>query len=196
MSKGKITAKKIAVLAVFTALSLIMFLIENLFPPLFIPGAKMGLSNIFSFAALVLYGPVEAFAVIIVRTLLGAVFAGNVSALIYSFTGGIAAMALSSLLMYTVYPKISLMAISVAAAVLHNVTQNVMFVIVSQTPLMFSYMPYLALTGLLSGAIVGGAVMLIFKKVPLSVFERALGERTSNLNAQEDVQTQSAQDEE
>lgn len=177
MGSGTITAKKIAALAVFTALSLIMFLIENLFPPLFIPGAKMGLSNIFSFAALILYGPVEAFAVIVVRTLLGAVFAGNVSSLIYSFTGGVIAMAVSSLLVCTVYPKISLMAISIAAAVAHNVTQNVMFVIVSQTPLMFSYMPYLALIGLLSGAIVGGTVMLIFKKVPLSVFEKALGEK-------------------
>lgn len=177
MGSGTITAKKIAALAVFTALSLIMFLIENLFPPLFIPGAKMGLSNIFSFAALILYGPVEAFAVIVVRTLLGAVFAGNVSSLIYSFTGGVVAMAVSSLLVCTVYPKISLMAISIAAAVAHNVTQNVMFVIVSQTPLMFSYMPYLALIGLLSGAIVGGTVMLIFKKVPLSVFEKALGEK-------------------
>lgn len=177
MGKRKNAAKKIAVLSIFTALSLIMFLIENLFPPLFIPGAKMGLSNIFSFAALVMYGPIEAFAVIVVRTLLGAVFAGNVSALIYSFTGGVAAMTLSAVLIYTVYPKISLMAVSVAAAVLHNITQNVVFVYVSQTPLMFSYMPYLALTGILSGAIVGGAVMLIFKKVPLSVFERALGER-------------------
>ena len=179
MSKGKFTAKKIAVLAVFTALSLIMFLIENLFPPLFIPGAKMGLSNIFSFAALILYGPVEAFLVIIVRTLLGATFAGNFSALIYSFTGGMVAMAISALLTYTIYPKVSLMAISITAAVAHNLTQNVMYVLISQTPLMLGYMPYLALTGLLSGAIVGGAVMLIFKKIPLSVFEKAIGERTS-----------------
>lgn len=178
MSKAKITAKKIAVLAVFTALSLIMFLIENLFPPLFIPGAKMGLSNIFSFAALILYGPVEAFAVIVVRTLLGAIFAGNFSSLIYSFTGGVAAMALSSLLVYTVYPKISLTSISIAAAVLHNLTQNLTYVFITQTPLMLAYMPYLALIGLLSGAIVGGAVMLIFKKVPLSVFENAVKERT------------------
>ena len=57
MKRGRYAAKKIAVLAVFTALSLVMFIIENQFPPMFIPGAKMGLANIFSFAALILYSP-------------------------------------------------------------------------------------------------------------------------------------------
>ena len=100
------TAKKIAVLAMFTGLSLIMFIIESLFPPMLIPGAKMGLANIFSFAALIMYSPLEAFIVVAVRTGLGAIYAGNVSALLYSFTGGVVSMAVSSVLMYTVYPKI------------------------------------------------------------------------------------------
>lgn len=175
MKSGKNAAKKIATLAIFTALSLIAFIIENQFPPLFIPGAKMGLANVFSFAALIMYSPAEAFIIVAVRTCLGAVFAGNVSALIYSFTGGIVSLAVSSALTYTVYPRISVTAISVLAAVAHNVTQNVMFVIVSGTALTFGYMPYLVLIGVLSGALVGGAVLLTFKKVPLSVFERALG---------------------
>ena len=141
MDKGKITSGRIAADALFAALGLITFLIESLFPPLFIPGAKMGLSNIFSLSALVLYGPVDAFVVVAVRTLLGSLFAGNISALLYSFTGGMAAM------------------------------------LVSATALVFSYMPYLALIGVLSGAIVGAAVLIIFKKVPLSVYEKAINGR-------------------
>ena len=77
MKNGKPTAKKIATLAIFTALSLITFIIENQFPPLFFPGAKMGLANIFSFAALIMFSPLEAFAIIAIRTGLGAIFAGN-----------------------------------------------------------------------------------------------------------------------
>lgn len=177
MMKSSGAAKRIAADALFAALALITFLIENLFPPIF-PGAKMGLSNIFSLAALILYGPVDAFAVVIVRTLLGALFAGNVSALIYSFTGGMAAMAVSSILLYLLYPHISIMAISIVAAVMHNIVQNIMFVVVSETALVFSYMPYLALLGLVAGAIVGLAVMLIFKRVPLSVYEKALGQKS------------------
>lgn len=167
-------SRRIAIVAILTALSLITFLIENLFPPLIIPGAKLGLSNAFSFAALVAFGPIDAFTVVIVRTLLGSVFAGNVSALMYSFTGGIAAMAVSSLLLYAVHPKISLIAVSVASASVHNLTQNAVFVLVSGTPLAFSYAPYLLLIGAFSGAVIGVAINLIFKRIPLSVFQRAL----------------------
>ena len=45
MKNGKNAAKKIVVLAIFTALSLITFVIENQFPPLLLPGARMGLAN-------------------------------------------------------------------------------------------------------------------------------------------------------
>ena len=172
MVSSKGTAKKIAVMSLLTGLSLIMFIVENLLPPLFIPGAKLGLSNIFSFAALILYSPWEAFIVLIARTLLGAIFAGNMSALLYSFTGGVISMAVSSVLMYTAYPKVSVMAVSVAAAVLHNITQNIVFVFLSGSTLMFGYMPYLTLLGIFSGAVVGGITLTVFKGVPLRVFNK------------------------
>jgi heptaprenyl diphosphate synthase len=180
MKKDRFTAKKIATLAIFAALSLITFIIENAFPPLLIPGAKMGLSNIFSFAALILYSPIEGFAVIVVRTILGAFIVGNFSAIMYSFTAGVVAMAISSLLMYLVYPKVSIMAISIIAAVMHNITQNLVYVFSNSAPAMLSYMPYLALIGIVSGAIVGGVIMLIFKKVPLSVYEKAVGAKNND----------------
>lgn len=164
--------KKIAVLGVLTALSLITFLIENLFPPLFIPGAKLGLSNAFSFTALIMYSPVEAFAVVGIRTVLGAVFAGNVSAVMYSFTGGVASMAVSSLLMYLVHPRVSVMAVSVLSAAVHNLTQNAVFVLVSGTTLAFYYAPYLLGLGVLAGAFIGAVITLIFKRVPENVFRK------------------------
>ena len=174
MKNGKSAAKKIATLAVFTALSLIMFIIENQFPPMFIPGAKMGLANIFSFAALIMYSPLEAFAIVAIRTGLGAVYAGNVSALLYSFTGGVVSMAVSSLLMYFVYPKISILSVSIAAAVAHNITQNAVFALLSNSVLMFVNLPYLVLLGILAGAVVGGVTMLLFRGVPMNAFEKVI----------------------
>ncbi len=171
--KSRFPAKKVAMLALFSALGLIVFITENQFPPLFVPGAKMGLANIFSLAALILYGPIEALVVVAVRTVLGSLFAGNVSMLLYSLTGGVISLALSAILIYIAYPRVSVLAVSVAAAVLHNIVQNAVFVLVTGTSLMFSYMPYLALIGVLSGAIVGAVVTIIFKKVPESVFVRA-----------------------
>ncbi len=171
MANGMSATRRIAADALFTALALIMFLIENLFPPLFFPGAKMGLSNIFSLAALVLFSPVDAFAVVVVRSLLGAAFAGNFSAVMYSFSGGVTAMLVSSVLMYAVYPRISLMSVSIAAAVVHNIMQTLVAA-AWQSAAVFAYMPYLALIGVFSGAAVGAVVMLIFKRVPLSVYEK------------------------
>ena len=176
MRKSGFTAKRIAVTALLAALSLVMFIVENQFPPLFVPGAKMGLANIFSLAALILYGPVEAFAVVAVRTVLGSLFAGNISMLLYSLTGGIAAMAVSAVLVYIVYPRVSLMAVSIAAAVVHNIVQSLVYVGITGTPLMLAYMPYLALIGVLSGAIVGAVVLIIFKKVPYTAFARVAEE--------------------
>ena len=171
MANGMSATRRIAADALFTALALIMFLIENLFPPLFFPGAKMGLSNIFSLAALVLFSPVDAFAVVAVRSLLGAAFSGNFSAVMYSFSGGVTAMLVSSVLMYAVYPRISLMSVSIAAAVVHNIMQTLVAA-AWQSAAVFAYMPYLALIGVFSGAAVGAVVMLIFKRVPLSVYEK------------------------
>ena len=171
----KINAKKIAVLGVLTALSLIAFLIENLFPPLFIPGAKLGLANAFSFTALIIYSPIEAFIIVGVRTVLSAIFAGNISAVMYSFTGGVVAMGVSSVLIYLVCPKISIVSASVAAAVAHNLTQNAVFALVSGTALAFSYSPYLALIGVASGTFIGAAVTLLIKKFPQNAFCNLLG---------------------
>ena len=165
-------SRKIAVLALLTGFSLITFLLENLLPPLFFPGAKLGLSNVFSLAALIIYSPAEAFLVVAARTLLGAMFAGNFSAILYSFTGGVVSMAVSSLLIYFLYPKISVMAVSVAAAITHNITQCLVFVALTGTPLLFGYMPYLALIGIPAGAVVGGVTLLIFKGLPQTQIEK------------------------
>lgn len=192
MKSGKFTAKKIAVLAIFITLSLITFIIENQFPPLFVPGARMGLANIFSFTALIMFSPVEAFIVVAVRTGLGAIYAGNVSALLYSFTGGVVSMAISSVLMYTVYPRVSVMAVSVLGAVAHNVTQNIVFVLLTDTSTL-TLIPYFILAGILSGAIVGAVVLLIFKKIPLSVFEKTIGRKLRESKAETVENTETAE---
>ena len=164
------TARRITTLAVLTALGLITFMIESLFPPLFLPGAKMGISNVFSLLTLFVLGPTEAFILVIVRTTLGSMFTGNMSTLLYSMTAGIVSVVVSSVLVEFLYPKVSIVAISVVSAVLHNMTQNLVFCLISDTPQMFVYMPWLALVGVLAGVIVGFAVWFILRAVPTKVF--------------------------
>ena len=168
------SAKRIATLAVLCAMGLIMFMVESLFPPLILPGAKMGLSNIFSMLTLFLLGPTEAFVLVIIRTVLGSMFTGNMSTLMYSLTAGVVSVVVSSALVQFAYPRVSIVAISVVSAIMHNVTQNVVFCLVSNTPEMFSYMPWLALLGILAGVIVGFAVWFILKAIPTRTFATLL----------------------
>lgn len=168
------SAKRIATLAVLTAMGLIMFMVESLFPPLILPGAKMGLSNIFSLLALFLLGPTEAFILVVVRVVLGSMFTGNMSTLMYSLSAGLVSVMVSAVLVQFAYPKVSIVAISIVAAVMHNVTQNVVFCLVSNTPEMFSYMPWLALLGILAGVIVGFAVWFILRMIPTRTFVNLL----------------------
>lgn len=169
------SAKRIAMLAILTAMGLIMFMIESLFPPLIpLPGVKMGLSNIFTLLALFLLGPIDAVVLVVVRTTLGSMFTGNMSTLIYSLTAGLVSVAVSSVLVEFAYPKVSIVAISVVSAIIHNLTQNVVFCLVSNTPEMFSYMPFLAVTGILAGIIVGFAVWFVLRMIPTRVFATML----------------------
>ena len=156
-------------------MALIMFMVESLFPPLFVPGAKMGLSNIFSLLAVYLLGPVDALVLVVVRTTLGSMFTGNMSTLLYSMTAGIVSVLVSSLLVEFAYPRVSTVAISVVSAVLHNLTQNLVFCLISDTPEMFSYMPVLALLGVLAGIIVGFGVWFILRSIPVRTFASILG---------------------
>ena len=169
----KFTARRVAMLSVLCAMGLITFMIESQFPSLFLPGAKMGLSNIFSMLAVFLLGVPDAIVLVAVRTVLGSMYS-NMSALIYSLTAGLVSVLATSAMVEFLYPKISVIAVSVVAAVLHNLTQNVVFCLVSNTPEMFAYMPWLALLGVVAGIIVGFAVWFILRAVPLKVFASVL----------------------
>lgn len=164
-------AKKVALLGCYTALALVMFMIENLFPSLFLPGAKMGLGNVFALMALITLGPIEALVLVCAKTLLGSLIIGNLSSLMYSLTAGLVSISLSALLYKRVYPKISLMAISVASAVTHNIIQIAVFCLVAKSPSYFAFAGYLVILGALAGALVGIITLLLIKYIPKGFFQ-------------------------
>ena len=91
----KLTTKQLTLCAVLTALALALSYLENLFPlalAIPIPGVKLGLANIVTVFALYTLGPSQALMILTARCLLGAMFAGNVNALLFSLLGGFAAM--------------------------------------------------------------------------------------------------------
>ena len=159
-------AKKIAFLALTSALALVSFLLESLLPALPLPGAKIGLSNVFTLLPLLFFGTAEALLVVTVKTVLGSLFAGNFSLLLYSFTAGVVSTLAARFLLCFV-PKISIVCVSVASAVVHNMTQLLVYCFLTKTVLLFVYAPYLALLGAAAGGAVGIVVVTLVKTLPL-----------------------------
>lgn len=164
MHKGK----KIAVLGILSGLGLAAFLLESLIPmPL--PGAKLGLANIFSLFAMLFFGLPEALAVVVVRTFLGSLFAGNLSMLMYSLTAGVLSAAATRVLLFAL-PHVSLVAVSAAGAVIHNLVQLFVHCALTGTLLLAAYAPYLCLMGAAAGTAVGLIAVYTLKSLPASLF--------------------------
>ena len=89
----RFSTKQLTLCAALAALALALSYVEGMFPPpVPLPGFKLGLANIVTVYALYALGAPPALAILLVRVLLGAMFAGNASALIYSLFGVLAAM--------------------------------------------------------------------------------------------------------
>ena len=168
-TEKRFTGKKIALLGILAGIGLIAFMLESLIPVPFLPGAKLGFANIFSLLALLLYGLPEALIVVTVRTVLGSLFAGNVSMLLYSLTAGLVSTCVSRLLLCAL-PRVSFLCVSVAGAIVHNLVQLFVYCALTGTALLFVYSPYLCLMGAGAGVVVGLAVTFVLKALPARLF--------------------------
>lgn len=156
----RFSTKQLTLGAVLAALALALSYVENLFMlPLPLPGVKLGLANIVTLFALCTLGAPSALAILLVRVLLGAMFAGNASALIYSLLGGLAALGVMLLLARS--PRLSVYGVSVGGAAAHNCGQvaAAMLMLGSTAPL--AYLPVLLGVSLISGALTGFITALL-----------------------------------
>ena len=154
--------KKLALMAVLTAIALTIFMLEAQLPaPVPIPGVKLGLANIVTLTAMLILGRREAGAILAARIIMGAVFAGNPSAMLYSAAGGVLAYAAMCLLVGVV-PEKRRWAVSAVSAVAHNMGQLLACVLVVKTPGVFIYAPALIVSGVITGVFTGfGAMYLV-----------------------------------
>lgn len=100
----KIKTRELTLCAVLSALALALSYMESFFPLALIvplPGVKLGLANIVTLYALYALGFPSALAILLVRCTLGALFAGNASALLFSLLGGLSALLVMALLSRT-----------------------------------------------------------------------------------------------
>lgn len=155
--------KKLALMAVLTAIALTIFMLESQLPPLVpIPGVKLGLANIITLAAMLILGRREAGAILAVRVMMGAVFAGSPASLLYSAAGGFLAW-LVMCLTVKLFSEKQLWIVSALAGVAHNAGQLIACVLIVKTPGIFAYGPVLAASGVITGCFTGFATMYLVR---------------------------------
>ena len=141
--------------ALLTGIALIIFTIEAQLPALTpIPGIKLGLSNIVTVYAVFVLGGKDAAAILAARVLLGALFSGNISTLMYSGAGG-ALCWLTMLLIRNILTERQIWVASVIGAMAHNLAQIAVAVAVTRTRGLLAYLPILEISGMLAGLFTG-----------------------------------------
>jgi heptaprenyl diphosphate synthase len=148
--------KRIVLLSLLVAQALVLSIIESWIPvPVPVPGVKLGLANIITLIVIIFYGMKDALVVVLLRCILSSIFGGGITGFLFSMAGGI----LSTVVMYILYRKcskvFSIIGISIAGAVSHNIGQIVIASFVMKDMAIYTILPVLLISGVVMGLFVG-----------------------------------------
>lgn len=156
--------KNVATLGLCVALAMIMSYIESLFPLNFaVPGIKMGLANIVIIFLLYRMGFGAACVVSLIRVFLVSLLFGNMMMMAYSIAGAVLSLGLMFLLKKS--GKFSVIGVSIAGGVAHNAGQIIMAIILLGAKQIAYYLPVLAVTGTVTGVLIGIAASIVIKRI-------------------------------
>ena len=159
-STGRITR-----LALLTAIALTIFMVEAQIPtPLPIPGVKLGLANIVTVWVMFTFGARDAGMVLFAHIFLGAVFSGQMSTILYSGGGGFLAWCVLVLLSGMLGSRQIWLA-SPISAIFHNLGQLMVAAGVMKTWAVMAYLPYLMISGVVSGLFTGWAAQFLLGRL-------------------------------
>jgi len=163
------TPQKLTRTALLAGFGLVMFLFESLLPrPL--PWAKPGLANIATLLALYWLGPASAWAVAILRVLLGSFFLGSFlnPGFWLSLAGSVAAVAVMTLLKKFGAKQFSVIGLSLAGALAHVLAQITVAgcLIVKRVEIVY-LLPAMLWPALFAGLVVGIAALLLLERLSL-----------------------------
>lgn len=158
--------KQVARYALLVALAMVLSWLESLivFPGL-LPGMKVGLTNLAVIFALYRMSLRDAAAVSLVRVLLVSLTFGNAYSFAYSLAGAVLSLAVMAGLKKL--DKFSILGVSIAGGVCHNLGQLLVAMAVLGTARLGWYLPWLLASGVAAGAAVGAAGGLAVDRVKL-----------------------------
>lgn len=155
---------KVAYFGVFTALALIFGYVETLIPVSFgIWGVKLGLANLIIVIALYKLRLSEVYLLSVTRVLLSGFIFGNYFSILYSMAGGLLSLTVMAVLKKD--KDFSIIGVSIAGGVTHNIGQLVVAMLVAETFSVVYYVPILLLAGVLTGFLIGTTANQMIKRI-------------------------------
>lgn len=157
-------SKRVARYALLIALAMALSWLESLVPlSMAAPGMKLGLTNIVVVFALYRISLRDAAVLSLVRVLLVSMTFGNAYSFAYSLAGAVLSLTVMAVLKRT--GKFSILGVSIAGGVGHNLGQIAVAMAVLGTARLAWYLPALLVSGTLAGAAVGAAGGLVAARV-------------------------------
>lgn len=148
------------ILAIAFVLSYLEFCLPVLVP---VPGVKLGLANIATIYILYRYTPWKAFIFMMIRVFLTSLLFSGFQTFFFGLTGGI--LSIAFMLPAIKCKRFSVLGISMLGAIAHNFGQILVACIVMSNTNIFYYLPFLIVSGLVSGFLVGYLAFLLLKKL-------------------------------
>ena len=155
---------RVAYFGVFTALALIFSYVESLIPiQIGIPGVKLGLANLMIVIALYKMSLKETYLLSITRVVWSGFLFGNMFTIHYSLAGGLLSLTVMAVLKKA--GGFSVMGVSIAGGVFHNIGQLIIAMIVVETFSVAYYIPVLLIAGVITGLLIGIAANETLKRI-------------------------------
>ncbi len=166
--------KRTVLCGVLTAAAFVLSYVEALLPfSIGTAGVRLGLANIVSLCALYTLGTGTAFGVLVARIVLASFTFGNLSALLYSMTGGV--LSFWVMWLWKRSDKFGIMGVGIAGGVTHNIGQLAVASLMLGRAIT-AYLPVLLFAGALAGAVVGLVAALVVGHMKKAVFAGRLHE--------------------
>ena len=156
--------RKIALLGILTAATIIIAVIESFIPSIGIPGVKLGLANIMILIILYELGVVDAIIVNLSRVVLVGVIRGTIFTMgfLMSLTGAVMSLGIM-ILFYLVVKQFSVIGVSVIGSIFHVTGQILIAWAFLETPYILYYLPIIAVSAIITGVLVGIVARLVIK---------------------------------
>ncbi|MBP5295346.1 MAG: Gx transporter family protein [Lachnospiraceae bacterium] len=147
--------KRLTLDSVLAAVALIIFVLESRIPNLApVPGMKLGLANIVTVWSMFALGPLDTLAILLVRIILGSVFAGSVTSFFFSLSGGMLCYLVHLFLRKILSPK-QIFVAGIVGAIAHNIGQMIVALIAFQSVSVLVYLPFLMVSAVVTGTLTG-----------------------------------------